>query len=425
METIKGLRSQSPEETIKQRKANSRPSDILMFPAGLGAHCTLMRFFEYSYGGTKGSTQKSVKDIVLPLPRQLQDSFKVNIMGDELGIIGDAAAQLSNTDPTKINAFAEKLGKEAVNAVTGLGEKIKREDYAGALGIGADVGQFLVRAGLGSIAPDIANGISAGRGTAINPFATLVFKGVDLKAHTLEWLLSPESEEESRTLKNIIRHIQKMVLPKVDSALGKESSINAINRGILRYPAMVDVYFQGIDMNYYFKFKTSMISQFSVDYTPNGLAINKGGRPSAMRISMTLQEAYIHTADDYNTDELSTEAAAEKSNESDIARTLGLINVPEATPSDSVDRNATGASKPVLGAAVPVGESLGVGETVVKTPDGKSSAQPTTNAGLADEYTVLNVATGTYNTFNINQLLAQGISKATILANSSTYIPPE
>ena len=63
---------------------------------------------------------------------------------------------------------------------------------------------------------------------------------------------------------------------------------------------MVDIYLQGIDNEYYMQFKTAMVSQISVDYTPNGLAVNKGGRPSAIRLTMTLQEAFIHTADDHN-----------------------------------------------------------------------------------------------------------------------------
>jgi hypothetical protein len=411
MDSKTALRSQSPEKIIEQRKAMSRPTEIMTFPSGLGVHCTLMRFFEYSYGGTSGSKETHIKDIALPLPRQLQDSFKVNIMGDELGILGDAAAQASK-DPTKINETIREFGKQTVTAVVGLGEKVGNGDFASALGMSADVGQFLVRAGIGKIAPDIGNGISAGRGTAINPFATLVFKGVDLKAHTLEWLVSPESEDESRTLKDIIRTIQSMVLPKVESAIGTSSAINAIDRGILRYPAMVDVYFQGIDMNYYFKMKTSMISQFSVDYTPNGLAINKGGRPSAMRISMTLQEAYIHTAEDYNTGELIVEASAERTNEAAIRENLRSFDIPGALIDNP--EAAYGESRPEFG----VGGGI-VGATA-NDPSGKSPAQPPTNAGLADEYTV------GPNTFTLNQLLGrEGITKEEILANPSKYVPSQ
>jgi hypothetical protein len=418
-ETAKSLRHYSAETIIEQRREANRPNGTKVFPAGLGVHCTLMRFFSYSYGGTSGSTQNSVADIILPLPRQLQDSFKINVMGDELGILGDGAAQFANS-PEKLNAIAQQAGKATVQAGVDLAKSVESGNYASAFGMGTDTAQFLVRAGLGKIAPDIANGISAGRGTAINPFATLVFKGVDLKSHTLEWLLSPESEEESRTLKDIIRTIQNMVLPKVQSALGVRSDINAIDRGILRYPAMVDVYLQGIDMNYYFKFKTSMISQFSVDYTPNGLAINKGGRPSAMRITMTLQEAYIHTAEDHDTAALSTEAIAEKKNEADVRIDVRVNNLTlfEVSSGDSADKNKTGASgqsATVLGGTVPF--EAGPGETLVTTADGQAVAQAASPALLSDEVKLGGVL------YTINQLVAQGVDRATILANPSVYVP--
>jgi hypothetical protein len=402
------LKSQSPQEIIANRKLENRPSGsgIKVFPAGLGVHCTLMRFFEYSYGGTSGSEQNSIANIVLPLPSQIQDSFKVNILGDELGIIGDAAAQAASS-PESVDKIAKELGKATVDAMTDLGSAIKNGNFQGAIGLGADVGQFLVRAGIGKIAPDIANGISAGRGTAINPFATLVFKGVDLKSHTLEWLLSPESEEESRTLKDIIRTIQRMVLPKVKSALGQSTGINAIDRGIMKYPAMVDIYFQGIDMNYYFKFKTSMISQFNVDYTPNGLAINKGGRPSAIRITMSLQEAYIHTADDYGAIDLFTEQIAEKANEEEIARTARSAN------------NASSDRDPSFFGSTTFGQAGGTPDGVVTAPDGVSPDQPASTSLFSDEYRV-----GT-QLYSLNQLIARGVDRATILANPLVYVPSQ
>ena len=385
----------------------------MVFPAGLGAHSTLMRFFEYSYGGAAGSVRKHIKDIVLPLPRQLSDSLKVNVGGDEQGIIGNASAQAA-ANAGDLEKIAKQLGGATVKAIAGIGKDIAKGDYASALGLGADAGQFLVRAGLGTVAPDIANGISAGRGTAINPFATLVFKGVDLKAHTLEWIVSPESESESRTLKEIIRHIQNMILPKVDSAFGKSTGITAIDRGILRYPAMVDVYFQGIDMNYYYKFKTSMISQFSVDYAPNGLAINRGGRPSVMRIEMTLQEAYIHTKEDYDLNDIKTEATKEKTIEEKIQNQIfdGVIS-----SFDSVDVNGNGANNGALGNNVSVNDSLSPGETVVNTSDAQSLAKAPTSAGLADEYLIGN------NVYTQKQLFSVGITKEMILANPSKFKP--
>jgi hypothetical protein len=85
----------------------------------------------------------------------------------------------------------------------------------------------------------------------------------------------------------------------MQGVLGKSVSKSTLARGLLRYPSMVDCFFHGIDQNYFYKLKTSMISQFNVDYTPNGIALNRGGRPSAIRITMVMTEAAIHTKADY------------------------------------------------------------------------------------------------------------------------------
>ena len=315
-----GLLKTSPLEAMARRKVEQKgPSSVMTFPKNLGAHGTLMRFFEYTYGGSKGSEEKRLAEIMLPLPRQIQDNFKINVGGNELGIIGTTAAQIVG-DLSFVEAVAGKLGEQSVKAVKSLGTALGGAaggDFSGikdALAGATDTAQFLTRAGLGSVSPDISNGIGVGRGTAINPFATLVFSGVDLKVHSLEWLLSPESEEESRQLKTIIRTLQRMVLPKTGSPLGDnaETGAQVLDRGILRYPAMCNVYLMGVDQSYYLRFKTSMISQLSVDYTPNGIAIQKGGKPSAIRITMTLNEAFIHTADDNAPSDLLEEAISEK-----------------------------------------------------------------------------------------------------------------
>ena len=302
-----------PESIIDNRRENStRTSDgkRMAFPSNLGSHCTLLRFFDYKYGGVDGGTvSSSIADIILPLPKQIQDSFKINIAGDELGIIGNATAQVAG-DPNASLAIAGQLGKAAVQAASNIasgamsamtGDTAK---IAEAVGKGTDAATYLSRSLLTKVTPDIASGIGAGRGNALNPFATLVFKGVDLKVHSLEWLLSPDTEEESRSLKNIIKKLQMMVLPTTASPLGDDAvtGLSALDRGLLKYPSMVDIYLQGIDNEYYMQFKTAMVSQISVDYTPNGLAVNKKGRPSAIRLTMTLQEAFIHTADDHKLD---------------------------------------------------------------------------------------------------------------------------
>lgn len=336
----------SPQQHIAQRKKERKPSsEILQFPSNLGAHATLMRFFQYSYGGVKGSVEQPLAEVLLPLPKQIQDSFKINVAGDELGITGAGAAQVAGAiggGESSLGDSIKKLGSASVQAVENVGSGIAKAalgDFSAVqegLAQTADAAGFLTRAGLSAVAPDIANGIGAGRGTAVNPFQTLVFKGVDLKVHSLEWLLSPETEQESRDLKAIIRTLQRMVLPKTQNPMGDgtEFGLTAIDRGILKYPAMCNIYLQGLDQNYYFKFKTSMISQLNIDYTPNGIAIQKGGKPSAIRITMTLNEAFIHTADDNSQEDLDQEFIDEgilnDDEDSDVTTLLNPTNTYEA-----------------------------------------------------------------------------------------------
>jgi hypothetical protein len=411
------LRGMSAKEIIANRKQTIiGPRPLLSFPAGLGVHCTLMRFFQYSYGGTSGSTESNLANVVLPLPRQIQDSFKINIAGDELGILGAGAAQAAS-DPGSIDNIAKSFGANTVEALSGLSLDNFGDvaSIQSAISLGTNAAQFLAKAMAAKIAPDIVNGISAGRGTAINPFATLVFKGVDLKIHSLEWLLSPESESESRTLKNIIQTLQRMVLPKVESAIGFESTITAVDRGIMRYPAMVDIYFQGIDMNYYFKFKTSMISQLNVDYTPNGIAINKGGRPSAIRITMTLNEAYIHTSDDYQESDLSNQAIVEAANEILLRESQDGVP-PNPATNDSQDNSGDGTAS-----GSPLGNGENDSNATVPAPNGQSNAQPPSSTIKADEYTVTG-PNGT-TTYTRSELNASGVTDAEILANPDKYVP--
>ena len=320
MPTISGdtLLTTSPDQHMANRreKYTSVNRDLLRFPSNLGAHGTLMRFFEYTYGGVKGSVETPLAEVLLPLPKQLQDSFKVNLGGNELGIVANAASQAAQRfgegGVTEMAAGLANTAGDAANSIGGsFSEAVRTGDFSSikkGMASAADASVFLA-SGLGSyVAPDIVAGIGAGRGTAVNPFQTLVFKGIDLKIHSLEWLLSPESMQESEELKRIIRTLQRMVLPKTESPLGDtESGITALDKGILRYPAMVNIFLQGIDQNYYYKFKTSMISNLNIDYSPNGVAPLKGGKPSAVRITMTLQEAHIHTADDASTEEIEQE----------------------------------------------------------------------------------------------------------------------
>jgi hypothetical protein len=300
----------------EQRKQNLNNNLGLYFPHDIGHHAMILNFKNYRYGGSTHMQEVSNDSIILPLPKNLQDNLNIKVGADELGIMGSLAAGATQggtelaSDTNTINSKLKRMfgqGKEeagSLSSIDSLGEVLNK---------GIESGLFLARAGLGGIAPDIAKGMGAGQGTAINPYATLVFSGVDLKVHTFEWLLSPDTPQEAETLRKIIRTIQRHVTPEMDGVIGESVSKGTLGRGLLKYPAMVDCFFHGINQNFFYRLKTCMVSQFNVDYTPNGIALNKGGKPSAVRINMIMTEAAIHTKADYQPDDMiSVEALPEQ-----------------------------------------------------------------------------------------------------------------
>ena len=286
---------------IDQRKENQNTNAGLYFPSDIGHHAMILNFKEYAYGGSAHVATVGQDSIVLPLPKSLQDNLNVKVGSDELGILGSLTAEASG-GALSISNLSDARSK--LTNMFGKGVQAEEErlsdvgSIADGLQLAAESSLFLARAGLGSVAPDIAKGISAGAGTAINPYATLVFSGVDLKVHNFEWLLSPDTPAESETLQKIIKTIQRHITPEMQDVAGSGAS-GTLSRGLMRYPSMVDCFFHGIDHNYFYKLKTSMISQFNVDYAPNGIALNKGGRPSAVILTMIMTEAAIHTKSDY------------------------------------------------------------------------------------------------------------------------------
>jgi hypothetical protein len=148
---------------------------------------------------------------------------------------------------------------------------------------------FLLRKALPG---NVGRSVDAGTGTFINPKATLSFEGVEMKTHSFNWTVAPKSPTESDNLRNVIRTINKNILPQYVEG-------EVAQRAMFRYPSMVDVFFVGIDDNYYYKFKTAMVQTFNVNYTPNGVSVLKGGRPAAVQMQMNIIESDIHTSEDY------------------------------------------------------------------------------------------------------------------------------
>lgn len=274
----------------------------LSFPLDLGPHAIIFNFSEYSFDRetrVQNSVMKS--SIALPIPANLQDSFKVRLSSNELGFLGAASTQAAamikelagaGVDPTKMD-------------MTLLSDKLKEYTKAG-----DDWNDAMTRTALKnalmSINSSSVKGIEIGKGIVTNPHIALSFDGIDLKSHSFEWTLMPRNAQESKRIKDIIRTISRNILPKYANL--NEDIVSAdspfLSRIFLKYPNVVDIFFLGTESGYLYHFKRAMVADFTVDYAGAGeIAFLENGRPAAVKLQLALTETEIHTRDDFEDDE--------------------------------------------------------------------------------------------------------------------------
>lgn len=288
---------------VINRSKSSQEFTSLRFPSDLGPNAMMFNFKQYTYDGTLNSTRRGVKtiaSIVLPLPSNLTDTYSIQVGPSQLGTVGagvlDAAraveAQGVGGAIGAAQAAAGQAGESVAQLLTSNGNIAELFSGAGA------AAKYFARSAVDTVFPGAGLAVDVLNGTAINPHATLNFDGVNLKEYTFNWSLAPKNSADSTRLVNIVNKFKQHILPEYQSILGADSS--SFSRALLKYPDLVEISLLGLDENYYFSFtKPGMISDFITNYSPQGQAILKGGRPAFIDMSITFKEASIRTKQNF------------------------------------------------------------------------------------------------------------------------------
>jgi len=283
---------------IKRSRRETVPS-LLQFPEKLGAHSMLLLFKSYKYEAPGefalnkvdetlfSQRLSSTQSVLLPLPANIEDNYNVNVRGYEQGIGGAAVSSAAA-------GFASRGDISTSNLLSILGSGVTSGFDANSLtnlDNFARGAAFLGRRAIDQISPSAGKSVDSGLGSTINPKASLYFEGVTQKVHNFTWTLAPSNERDSDSIRNITNLIKRNSLPSYGS-LG-------FSKILLNYPSMLDIFFLGVDQSYFLYYKTCMVQSFTTNYTPQGLAFVKGGKPSMVTMTMNVIEADIHTAEDY------------------------------------------------------------------------------------------------------------------------------
>ena len=249
-------------------------SGSMAFPERLDQQDFWMSFSFYEYQRPTFAGNPVLGDkgtIRLPLPNQLAESQGVTYANKNLEM--GVGAALNQAAGRGVNSIAGAAG--AVD--TGIG---------GAMISGA--ARLLNSLGA-------QNAAAAGQlaGVALNPWLTVLFEGPEYRTHTFSWTLTPTNERESRTIAQMITTFKFNMLPDSSGALGGT---------LLSYPNIVQLSIAKARGDYWnYIFKPGVIKNFTVNYAPAGQPsmFNRTNAPTAVQISMTIQEIEFFLQRDY------------------------------------------------------------------------------------------------------------------------------
>lgn len=247
-----------------------------------------IKFQFKQYEKRSQANSKTVKvrgpGIKLPIPKSLRDNLSVTYDSPSFGALAGAA--------TDILAGDSILRNQVIREPTLLPQLPTMPQGAQTLAAAVGIDQF------GQSKP--AQVLQALSGIAPNPYQTWLFKQPNFRNHSFNWILSPESPEESDIIRTIVHLFQKNMLP------AKQNRNNAL---LLQYPSLVYIQlFAGNPQNssYLYDFKPCVLKSVSVDYAASGKPAfftsnnSRGvsGAPAAVSLSVELQEIEFWTSDD-------------------------------------------------------------------------------------------------------------------------------
>ena len=219
--------------------------------------------------------------VIFPMQPQLSETNAVNWSDDQLnpvqGILGQAAVKaiegVSNLDFKQIQGAFSDLGSKVNEALNETGVKAAVAAYFAGQAVGANLQGRL-------------------NGQVINPNLELLFNGPNLRTFNFNFRLTPRFKEESEVIRQII------------FAFKRNMSVQRTSANLfLRSPRLFQleyIYKEGGQHPYLNKFKPCAMTNFQVNYTPDGsyATFDETGSLTAFDLTMSFSEIIPIFTDD-------------------------------------------------------------------------------------------------------------------------------
>ena len=209
-------------------------------------------------------TRRISKSIALHMPTPLV--FNTHNMYEEISL----------------SALAGKIGSAAIGTIFGVGSPWFK-GVTDALTAAANARKLADGAG------NIIGGVAKLAQSPINPAVEILFANTLVRQFTIEVLMAPRNEQESRSMHTIIKTLRFHGAPELS-----DREVPLIGSGLFWIPpAEFDITFfhKGVENMNILRINTCVLERIEVDYAPTGLySTFKNGHPVAARLSMGFRE---------------------------------------------------------------------------------------------------------------------------------------
>ena len=230
----------------------------------------------FSFKKRSDTNKRTIGTVILPIPGGIQDGVGV----------GYGDSRMTPLDMAKANIALTTVSEGITEGIGAAGQAA--QNVAGAFGDNKKALAAVI-AGMAAGGQDL---LTRTTGAIANPNMELLFNGPELRTFSFQFLLAPRSQEEAKTLIQILRFFKQGMAP-----------IRTKSRLFLKSPHTFQLSYRnskGQDHKYLNKFKECALANFGVNYTPNGnYSTYEDGVMTAYQMTMTYRELNPIYNDDY------------------------------------------------------------------------------------------------------------------------------
>lgn len=210
-----------------------------------------------------GNSVRTDTVIDLFMPPEIQTSYQSTWNTKSMGAIGGATDALATIGDDTFTDIARRIKEAGLNTFGGAVDSLTGFN--------------------------VSDNMALSRNSVSNPYMEVLFEGVENRTFSFTFKMIPRNAQEQQTVREIVKTFKFHQAPELKIENSSQYWL---------FPSEFDIKFmhRGTDNPWLFRISTCALTNFSVDYSPEGqYSSHADGSPFATSISLQFTEMEVHT----------------------------------------------------------------------------------------------------------------------------------